>query len=215
MPPLPLAPIELHDGLLLLQLRAQWTVPSMARGESSWSFFMLKVDTPAQQALLWDGWESQCKAAWMDRRPSAWRLDQVIIEDRFPQEHLPLFIPINEFGTGGDPMVPAQVGPLISWRSPFPGRSYRGRTFWGPMLAEDVEDGILGGAINDTVSFFVSQMIAQFGWEGHDVVEPRFVIASRQHDLVPETTGKVAPVIHSAPVRILATNRRRLKWWDL
>lgn len=209
-------PPEINDNMLVLKLRAQWTLGHQGRGESAWHFVCLNAGAPTQMAFLWDLWESTCKSLWASRRPTVWTFDRVIIEDRFPAEEPELIMELNEPGLGpGADSVPPQLGPLISWRTAWPGRSYRGRTYWGPFLRDDLEESFVSGPLTSVIEDYAEAMLHQFGVAARSETEPHFAIISRQHDGVPEPVGRWADVEYNMPVRVMATNRRRLRWWDL
>lgn len=207
-------PPEISDISLVLQLRAQWKLQDQGRGESSWSFIMLNVDPVAQKGILWGKWHDFVKPHWMARRPTSWLLERVIVEDRFPGTTVPLVVDINEFGPGpSSNSSPVQTGPVVSWRTSFPGRSYRGRTYWGPIMADDLEDAFITTDLIDEIDDWIDSMFAAFYVEGRSPVEPSFCIISRRHNNTPEPRGRFAYVNDHRGVHYLGTQRRRLRFW--
>jgi len=209
-------PPELNDNMLVLELRAQWTAGHMGRGESSWRFVMLNAGAPTQMAMLWDMWSASCKDRFRARRPTSWTLNQVIIVDKFPAENGDLWIDLNEPGLGtSEDCAPIQCGPVLTWRTDFPGRSYRGRTYWGPIQRLDLEVTFVTNALINAIEYFGEGMMSQFRWDVRSETEPHLAIISHQHNLVPEPVGRWADVQYFMPVRVMGTNRRRLHKWSL
>lgn len=213
--PFDLAP-ELNDTLTVLQLRAQWTLAHMARGESSWSFIMIRNGLVDQPAIVWDLWEATCKSLWMERRPTTFVLNQFVVQDRYPGVRPDLRIELDEPGHGSSPdSAPGQVGPVITWRSNLAGRSYRGRTYWGPIMRDDLETGFINDFLIDNVDSFAEHMIDAFGSGAVGETQPQLAVVSRHHNGAPEPIGRFALVRSFRPVHIMGTQRRRLKWWSL
>lgn len=207
---------DLDDTVTVLQLRAQWTLGSQARGESSWSFLFLRFDPIDQQDILWTLWDTNLRSIFVERRPTTWVLNQVIVEDRWPQHKPPLFIPLDQAGGGGSAdSCPGQFGPVFSWRSSLAGRSNRGRTYWGPIMRDDLEGDFVSDACSDNLEAFSTAMISTFMEGPVTENQPRFVIVSRQHDGVPISPGRWVFVTDVRTVRVLGTQRRRLQWWNL
>lgn len=210
MPVFPQPP-ELNDALTVLQLRAQWTLGGMARGESSWSFVLVRFGPIDQTALLWEMWDAACHGHYVARRASTWTLDRVLVEDRYPALRPTLEVTLGEPGGGGSPdSAPGQVGPLISWRSDYPGRSYRGRTYWGPVMKDDLQEDFVNNACANNVRDFADAMFDTFCVAGMTATQPLMCIISRRHDNLPEPIGRFAPVTTFRSIQIMATQRRRL-----
>jgi hypothetical protein len=207
-------PPEINDNMLILQLRAQWTLQDQGRGESSWSFAMLNAGVETQKGLLWDLWHDIVKVHWMARRPSSWHFDRVLIEDRFPGTTIPLEILIDEYGPGpSSNSAPVQTGPVVSWRTQYPGRSYRGRTYWGPIMADDLADAFITTELIDEIDAWIDSMFSAFYVGVRSETEPHFVIVSRRHDNMPEPVGRWANVTDVRQPRYIGTQRRRLHFF--
>lgn len=213
--PFDLAP-ELNDSLTVLQLRAQWTLGSQARGESSWSLVMVRFGPIDQTAIVWDLWDTACRALWVERRPSSWVLNRVLVEDRYPALRPTLEVPLNQAGAGAsEDSWPGQFGPVISWRTAYQGRSYRGRTYWGPGMKDDLEADFISNDCSSNIEAFRDAMIDTFAVAGMTAVQPRLCIVSRRHNGLAEPIGRFAPVTGTRTVRVMGTQRRRLQWWNL
>lgn len=207
-------PPQLNDAVTVLQLRAQWQLGQMARGESSWSFVLVRFGAIDQTALLWEQWDDACRGFFVERRPTSWQLQRVLIEDRYPQLRPTLEVTLNQPGGGGSPdSAPGQVGPLISWRSDYPGRSYRGRTYWGPVMADDLDFDFVNNDCANNVRDFASAMFDNFCLAGMTATQPLFCIVSRRHDMMPEPVGRFAPVTTFRAIHVMATQRRRLQYY--
>lgn len=205
MPVIPLGP-----DLQIWQLRAQWTSQGFSSGESSWSFISVR-DPSDTGADLYALWVDNIESVWCSARPVNWALERVVIEDRFPQEKPPL---IADYGSGlqpdssGDSAPPATT-PVITWTSDTAGRSYRGRTYWGPMRVADISDGWhLTGDAETALFTFGNAMLATFGvFAPPD--NPAFAIVSRVHDGLPRDTLVFVRVIGFNDRQYLGTMRRR------
>jgi hypothetical protein len=204
-------PSELNDETLVLQLRAQWDLNPFGGGESSWSFVMVRTGFVDQAAELRDRWMDHIKPLYMARRPSNFELVEVIIEDRWPQIDPPIFIDVNEFGDSANPQsAPPQITPVISWRSEYPGRSYRGRTYWGGVRFDDIEGGGCSVPLLATLQDFVDGMDEHFFTTAGLGVSPRLATVSRRHNGVPEPKGRYVFTRLGIANLFLGLQRRRL-----
>lgn len=213
MPVFDLAP-ELHDGLMVLQLRAQWDVIFTGRGESSWSFVMPRADTLTKQEEVAALWLDNVKAFWMNRRPPEWHFTRILVEDRYPGLAAPLDITINEYGPPGSfNGAPVQLSPIIVWNTALHGRSYRGRSFWGQMRVEDLEGSNLNDDMFAAVNNFGFAMFDTFCVGSVVFPSPTLAIVSRQHNNAPEPIGRYAFVTAFQTPRYLAIQRRRNRYY--
>jgi hypothetical protein len=204
-------PSELNDETLVLQLRAQWALSPFGGGESSWSFVMVRTGFVDQAAELRDRWFDQIKPLFMARRPSDFELVQVVIEDRWPQIDPPIFIDVNEWGDPANPQsAPPQITPVVSWYSNYPGRSYRGRTYWGAVRFDDIQGGGVNSDLLVALGAFVSGMDAQFIGPTGITQHPKLATVSRRHNGVPEPKGRYALTRLGIARFYLGIQRRRL-----
>lgn len=207
-------PAEVDDNQRVLELRAQWSIPGRASGESRWRFIMLKTGLFDQQLALWEKWRDELKVFWTNGRAGGWTFEQVIVKDLWPATLPDLVVPVGEVD-GGDPgdQGPPQATPIITWRSDFIGRSYRGRTFWGPIRWTDMDEGQYDELIRSILDNFAFSMLDQFGTGDLIATDPHFIIFSRQHNGIPEASGRYAPVTSYSIPRYLATQRRRQRYY--
>jgi hypothetical protein len=127
-----LQPEPLGDLERILELRAQWVIPGRSAGESRWRFWMRTTEEFDQFALTWERWRDHLKVFFMLDRQGDFTLEQVIVSQLAPESDHVLIVPVGESFGGTDSLEgPPQASPLITWRSDFPGRSYRGRTYPG------------------------------------------------------------------------------------
>lgn len=212
--PDPLVVPELNDVTLVLQLRAQWELSTFGRGECSWSFVMVRTGFPDQAAELRDRWLDNIKPLFMARRPSDFELRQIVIEDRWPQIDAPVEIDLNESPSGPfTNSASPQMTPVITWLTPYPGRSYRGRSYWGPIMVDDVQSGGLGDDMLPVLGDFINGMDATFMTTAGLRVSPSFAIVSRRHNGVPEPKGRYAFVNLGIARPYLGVQRRRLAYY--
>lgn len=208
-------PPELDNLVTVLQLRAQWDVAFTGRGESSWSFVMFRTALVDQKAGLWELWRDNIKPLWMARRPPEWHFTRVIIEDRWPGTSVPLEVTINEYGPSGPYSgAPVQVSPIVTLYSNYPGRSYRGRTFWGQIRVQDLEGSNVSEPMWTALDAWADAMFDTFCGSPIIDVDPTLCIVSRRHDGAPEPVGRYAPVDHLTRKRYLALQRRRNRYYE-
>jgi hypothetical protein len=207
-------PAPVDDNLKVLELRAQWAIPGRAGGESRWRFVMLRSGIFDQQTRLWEMWRDHLKVFFMNHRQGNFTLEQVIVRDLWPATAPDLVQLVGESFGGSEGLEgPPQAGPIITWRSDFRGRSYRGRTFWGPIGINHMESGQYDHAVAVNLDDFAFTLLDVFSL-GHPLpIEPNFIIFSQQHNLMPDLPGRYAPVTSYYIPRYLATQRRRQRYY--
>lgn len=198
----------------IYQVRVHWVYRGEPGGECSFSFWSQREE-PLTPADMYDAFAAELLPLFNAERPWRWIMDEVRVEDRFPQVQAPLVVSyplgIEELGEGIG--VPPQLSAVISWRTGEIGRSHRGRTYYGHGSVDDVEWENVVGGFNDNVVAFADQMVARFCTGGSDPFF-RFVIVSRQHDGMPDAPGHWTPVTHYLYNFKWATMRRRGNpWW--
>jgi hypothetical protein len=207
------AMIPIDNQIQIVQIRALWSLYSSGGGESSWSFIMPAAAPPAQQIVL-DAWRAYLMDPFRTGRPGAWELTEVWAEDRWPGIRARL---VSEEGLGqlGDAegeALPAQVTPVISWRTGEIGRSNRGRTYMGPYTIDSVgPDNNITNPANNACSDFAEAMINNFTGTHHPS-GPRFAIVSRQHDGVPGNPGTYTLPVEYVFLGRWAVMRRRFRY---
>lgn len=202
--------VPLGPDLQVWQLRAQWTSQGFSSGESSWSF--ISVRDPADfGADLYGLWQANLEALFCAARPVNWALEVIRIEDRFPQTKPALIVGYSsglQPDSSGEAAPPATT-PIITWRSDHPGRSYRGRTYWGPIRTADISDGWhLTGDAETAIYEFANAMMDNHGpFSPPD--NPAFAIVSRTHDSVPRDVLVFTRVVSFYDRQYLGVVRRR------
>lgn len=202
--------IDIVDGIQIWQLRAQWSYSGFGISESSWSFGdVYGVPNGAEQ--LYTDWADNLEDLYCTARPDFWQLEGIMVEDRFPGIRPPLvinYVP-QRFPDSSGKGCPQQISGLISWRTGLPGRSYRGRTFWGPVRVDDMEsDGFIGGDARAAMSDFGDIMLALFNGPPPGL-RPRFVIVSRTQNGAPRVPPVFTIPEFDNTVRWAKTIRRR------
>jgi hypothetical protein len=207
-------PAEVDDNLKVLELRAQWSVPGIASGESRWRFVMLRTGLFDQQQALADRWLANLYTPWITGRAGTWTFERVVVRDLWPGTAPDLVVPVgyvdpDDNGEQGPP----QASPIITWRTDFIGRSYRGRTYWGPVRWPNLDSGTYTGVVEIAVSQLATLMMDTFAGGGLSAVDPHFIIFSKQHNGMPEPKGRYAPVTSYTRQPYLATQRRRQRYY--
>lgn len=181
---MPALPVALNDELQVWELRACWPSTEFHVASSAWSFVTLR-DVGTTQAELVDAWRDSLETPYTGRRPDGFVLFRLVVVDVWPGLQLD-YVHTYPFGgyspdSTGD-SVPIQCGPVISWRTGLAGRSYRGRTYWGPVRASDVPGGyhLVGDGLG-AIRTFAFNMIRDFG-PLVPISTPGFAIISRRHD---------------------------------
>jgi hypothetical protein len=205
--------VPLTDELQVWELRACWPSSVEHRASSGWSFVTLR-DVGTTQAELYEMWRDILEGPYTTLRPAGFRLDRVVIVDTWPGLVADFVVdypwPGPPFEGEGEPTHQA-VSPIISWRSGNEGRSYRGRTFWGPIRQEFVGEGnrIIPPA-SGAIEWFATQMIRQFG-PLQPVFVPGFAIISRRHNGSPNVPWTFVRPEYALVDLNIRTIRRRLK----
>lgn len=209
-----LQPEPLGDLERILELRAQWSITGRAAGESRWRFWMRTTNEFDQFALLWQRWRDSLKTYWQANRAGGFTFEQVLINQIAPASLEQLIVPIGEEDSGDpDEQGPPQATPIITWRSDFPGRSYRGRTYWGPIRWPDITGGTYDHTVHVLLDNFAETMLDVFQFGPLTAFDPHFCVFSRQHDGAPDLPGRVAFVTHYDIPQYLATQRRRQRYY--
>jgi hypothetical protein len=207
-------PAPVDDNLKVLELRAQWSIPGRAGGESRWRFVMLRTGLFDQQVATWERWRDTLKDYWEANRAGGWTHEQVIVRDLWPALAPDLVVPIGYVVPGdGSDQGPPQSSPIITWRTDFRGRSYRGRRFWGPIRWDNMADGQYDHTTFIILDNFADTMMSEFQFGGLAAIDPHFIIFSRQHNLMPDLPGRYAPVTSYHIPRYLASQRRRQRYY--
>lgn len=209
-------PPALDDTKFVMQVRAQWDVIFTGRGESSWSFVADRTVSPEDQM---DGlaalWLANIKPFWVARRPPEWHFTDLVVEDRWPGTHAAHVITIDEYGEDGPYNgAPVQLSPILTLYSSYPGRSYRGRTFWGQIRVEDLQGSNMTEDLWNALNSWADAMHDTFCIPPLFPSDPILSIVSRQHDNAPAVPPRYAPVDHLTRKRYLAIQRRRNRYYQ-
>jgi hypothetical protein len=201
----------LNDGLQVWRLWAVYDYQTGFLASSRWCFVTLR-DTGITQQDLAELWSDVLQDYYTMNRPTDWTLVRVAVEDVWPgtaAEWVYTYpVPVNP-GPGG-PGTPPQVSPVLPWDGGHPGRSYRGRTFWGPVLRAHADEGFLNVDGRSAPNFFGFELANQFGPAGDFNLIP-FAILSRQHDLTPTNPPQWVRPRYFGVDSSLRTIRRRQK----
>jgi hypothetical protein len=194
------------------ELRALWQYEDERLHGSRFVFVTLRelgTDAPT----LWQMWDDNCREAFTAHRPADWQLRKAAVHDLWPAtaeawEHdYPSNLYGPHVGTNG---LPGPVTPLLEWITEYAGRSYRGRTFWGPIRSDEAIDSFATGDCWNNITTFAENMIFTFG-SGAALFPhlPGLFVISRVHDGVQRPTPWVSAVEHAKVQKWLRTNRKR------
>lgn len=184
-------PIQtLDDSHQVWQLWAiyNYQVPNLQG--SRWNFVTLRAPTQTQEALA-NLWREFLEPYYVARRPGDWSLHHLAVVDLWPgiQPEWQYVYPPDYGPDSSGKGSPPQISPVLTWEGGHPGRSYRGRTYWGPIRTTDYDEGFynVDGRLppiqfGNTITFNFSPVLPING--------PFFVVLSRQHDLTPTTPAQ-------------------------
>lgn len=165
------------------------------------------------QPVLWQMWDDNCRETFTGHRPGYWQLQKVVVRDLWPGtaadwEHIYDPPPTGPFtGTDG---TAGPVTPLVQWITEYPGRSYRGRTYWGPVREDEVNNSYASSDIWDWIVVYCQQMMSTFDADAALFPHlPGFFVLSRSHNGVPWATPWVSKVDNASVDGYLRTNRKR------
>ena len=110
-------------------------------------------------------------------------------------------------GAGTTPVLPANVTLAISLRTPFAGRSFRGRTYWIGLT----EGSVSGDFVNPTIAQNILAAITALIEDVPQPLNAQLVVVSRYSNGAPRATGIATPVTSAILVDSrVDTQRRRL-----
>jgi hypothetical protein len=108
------------------------------------------------------------------------------------------------YGVLTSPPLPGMVAVVITHRTASRGRSFRGRTYFGGLVEEDVTgNNVVAGRIASLLSNWAA-VLSEAEAEGH-----QFGIVSRYTNNAPRTTGIITPVTSSAFRNTTVDSQRR------
>lgn len=125
----------------------------------------------------------------------------------------PDIMPVSPFtvsGSGGSSMDPPQIAAVVTWRTPFAGRSYRGRTYLGPLHGNSSVAGIFGSSITTPIQTAATALITAIGSNSGHFMS----VLSRYHGVDDKGNPIKRPVplpaaVESAVARTTAYTQRR------
>jgi hypothetical protein len=119
-----------------------------------------------------------------------------------------LFPSSSNTSTGSGSVQATQVAALISWQTARAGRSYRGRTYLGPVPGTFAAGSTLITAGTNAYNAFIAAMMGAYGPAGSDA-DFELAIISRVQAGTELTTPIATPVVSGVVRNVLATQRRR------
>lgn len=204
-------PIQtLDDELQVWQLWAIYDYQIGTLAGSRWHF-VTRRDVGVTAETLVELWQDLLQHWYVMRRPGDWTLVKLVVVDWWPGTR-PEYVytydpPVGDGGAGYG--TPPQVSPVLTWISGHPGRSYRGRTFWGPVLREHANEGQLTVDGIDAPDGFGFDLTFLFGPTG-PFRGVEFAVITRQHDGAPTDPPKwVRPTFFGVDVNLRTMRRRQ------
>lgn len=192
MPDLPTRPID--DFISIVQVRHQWSGDAWGAGESSWSLIVPRADSNPQ-ATVWATWQLALPDYFVRGRGGNFRLDRILIEDRWPRERATVVEDVRLDGTepGSGHGTAPQTTTVISWRTGAIGRRHRGRTYMGPYALESMHDSTVSSPALEATDDFAEQLYNAFVI-GATSAGARFAIVSALPDDDESPFGTFTPV---------------------
>lgn len=186
--------VAIDDFITITTIRASWSERLFCEGSSRWNFLTPRAAGDVRE-LVADRWLEFLAPSFIAGRSTSWRLDTLQAIDLWPgdQAALVLDVRLDADPPGDGPGLPAQISPLISWRTGEIGRANRGRTYLGQYTVESVESSNVVSPAIDAAHDFGQAMEDHF-MGTVTVGEPQFIIVSHQEDGVPIVPGAYSPV---------------------
>jgi hypothetical protein len=203
---------ELAPENQVWELRALWQYEG-ERLHGSRHVFVTLRELGTDQATLWQMWDDNCREFFTRHRPTSFQLIKVAVHDLWPGEqeaweHVYDPPPVGAH-SGGDG-TPGPATPLLQWLTEYAGRSYRGRTYWGPVREAETLGSFATSDITANIIEYAQSMILTFGTGAALFPHlPGLVVLSRSHNGVPRDVPWVSSVDNAKVDRWLRTNRKR------
>jgi hypothetical protein len=195
----------------------------------------LTSDQVAQVAAgdLADAWLTNLKTPWLACHTNSYNLQMVraqVLErpGTFRHRLTPVERPTSGAGTitSGTPSAEAVVSAVIRWRTPIAGKSYRGRSYVGPVPTAWIAGGLLAAAGVTAYTGYITPYMAEYGaagvapepWAGTIYSRPynlgEYQYTSRQSGTLqiitpPDYAGNSTNVTQASVDPVLRTQRRR------
>jgi hypothetical protein len=140
-------------------------------------------------AALVTDWNTNQKASWLLCHPVDYALVQLrgqVIERPGNRNHrlTPTEFAASGNGTalGGVAAEDPQTAAVLKWRTPQAGKSYRGRTYVGPVIVSWVVDGRLSATAQTAYQAYSSSLMTAYGSAGGAPITWALTIYSRPYD---------------------------------
>lgn len=173
-------------------------------------FVQKSVTAGNQSGALITEWRSSMETSWRGiiaagLTITAYRTSRVVPAGDARSE---LFPTSNNTSTGSGAVQATQVAALASWQTARAGRSYRGRTYLGPVPGTFAAGSTIIAAGTTAYAAFVAAMLGAFGPAGSST-NFVFAIISRVQAGTELTQPIATPVVSGTVRNVLATQRRR------
>ena len=172
--------------------------------------FVVNANIPTWHADTYAEWASTCLPLFKARRNSSWDMREVIWRELKP-------------GTAGDVDTgnsfedgaiignawPQQNCAKILWRTGFPGKSFKGSSFFSGYSAVDQVGPFISNALGLVLQAYGQAMIATFGLAGSFQGVAQFGVLSRQLNLTPLDPPILTPCVSFEVQDSIRVQRRR------
>lgn len=147
-------------------------------------------------APVGSAWVASCETSYLACMDIAYTLDEVVTTNL--ATHVQATAVRNQPGTLLGQALPPQVAALISWRTGYVGRKYRGRTYLPAQSESYNQAGVVDPALLTLMAGFVSDMLNVWG----PAASGSFVLYHKADDTYNVITAGI-------PREIYYTQRRR------
>ncbi len=191
------------------QLWALYNYQTPGLQGSRWNFVTKQLPGQTQEALA-NLWREFLEPYYTALRPGDWTLHHLAVVDLFPgtQAEWTYMYPPDYGPDSSGAGTPPQVSPVLTWDGGHPGRSYRGRTYWGPIRRVHADEGFYNVDGRDPPINFGNTITFNFA-PIFPISGPFFVVLTKQHDLSPTTPAQYVYPAFFGVDSSLRTSRRR------
>jgi len=203
----------LSDFDQVWEFKVRWHAARFDYGESRF-MFREPVVSGDRQLNAYSLWLDGPHDLWRARRPANWTFTDIVVSDYWPGLQADRVFPINQGHLGGGgAYAPSQLTPVAKWRSDEYGRSYRGRTYWGPIQIQDI--GVNDGPQDELISAVGAWQFSMYEVFGPDApfVDPQFVILSEYHNGALREIPVFVRMLEFGMNPAFGVQRRRVKEW--
>jgi hypothetical protein len=115
-------------------------------------------------------WRAAFESSWLEMHSTAYRVLSYTAKSLYGTLPVQIvaYADMTTVGVLGGDVSPGNVAAVISWRTPFGGRQYRGRTYVGPLPEQEVSGNTLGAGLLSNMADFAglfSSVDLPNGWE--------------------------------------------------